>query len=69
MTVNEAEVLISAFEILLKLISALQKNPQSDKYRQFWKTNKHVKSKLLVLEPAGSVISLIEAIGWTHHNE
>jgi hypothetical protein len=52
-------------DILHKLIQNIAKNPTDEKFRTFKKTNKAIAAKVMSLQPDGSVLRLLQALGYT----
>ena len=51
-------------DILHKLIQNIAKNPTDEKFRTFKKTNKAIAAKVMSLQPDGSVLRLLQALGY-----
>lgn len=66
---NEEKAVIAGLDILHKLIQNILKNPTEDKFRMLKKSNKTIQAKLLALKPAGSILELMEAFGYTNLDE
>ena len=50
--------------ILHKLIQNIAKEPTEEKFRSFKKTNKAIAAKVMSLQPDGSVLALLKALGY-----
>lgn len=66
---NDDDKCIAGFDILVKLIQNIIKDPINDKFRKLKKSNKAVSQKLLILVPQEMVIALIEILGYVKDEE
>mmetsp|Transcript_17930 Transcript_17930/g.15837 ORF Transcript_17930/g.15837 Transcript_17930/m.15837 type:complete len:191 (-) Transcript_17930:193-765(-) len=63
---NDEKAIISAFDILMKLVKNVLKCPHEEKFRNIKKTNKAIASKLLSLS---SIEDLLLALGYTDSSD
>lgn len=64
MELNDDDQCIAGFDILVKLIQNIIKNPSDEKFRKIKKSNKAISTKLMNLVSEEKMIELIETLGY-----
>ena len=61
---NANDATTAGLDILHKLVQNIAKNPTDEKFRTFKMSNKAIAAKVMSLQPNGSIVNLLKALGY-----